>query len=415
MQQRFALLRLLAELSHAVEQFLHLLLLLRHLPALRRILHVLLDVRPRLLLILQRLADLLFILRSITRLLADLLHLLGKFLRSLLPEILLHLFQLTLRARRGVRRIRQLFFLQLLRRLTHLLTRFVQLLLRLRHVLRVLRLLHALLEIIQIAQQLLLLGLQTLELVVQLLLLLLRLRLGDLILKFLDLLRQRLLPPRQFLQPVQHLQVLLLLRRLLFRRGLLLFVALLLLLQFKIHDLVLVRLLPGPLLRLVLPHHLVLTALRTVQPFQRRLFKRQRLIQRRSLLLRRSLLQRPLRILEALPRLRQRLLHLRILRLLHRLLHLFQGDPRGLMHHVDVRHRRLDHSPRVRVTDDLPRRVHQLLHQIHQLVALRLRLPRLAGRSLHLAENIFKMPHIGKEHVAHAPPHLALRPRVLRP
>ena len=99
-QQRFTLLRLLAELSHAVQQFFHLLLLLRHLPALRRILHVLLDVRPRLLLILQRLADLLLILRSVTRLLADLLHLLGKFFRSLLPKILLHLFQLTLRTRR---------------------------------------------------------------------------------------------------------------------------------------------------------------------------------------------------------------------------------------------------------------------------------------------------------------------------
>ena len=277
---------------------------------------------------------------------------------------------------------------------------------------RILRLLHALLEIIQIAQQLLLLRLQTLELVVQFLLLLLRLRIGHLILKFLDLLRQRLLPPRQFLQPVQHLQVLLLLRRLLLGGGLLFFVALLLLLQLQIHDLVLVRLLLA-LRGLVLPHHLMLTALRTVQPFQRRLLKRQRLIQRRSLLLRRRLLQRSLRILETLPRLRQRLLHFRVLHFLHRFFDLLHCDAHGLIHHINIRSGSLYHTPRVRIANDLPCRVDDLLHQVNQLVTRRL--ARWGRRCLHLTEDVFVMTHIGKEHVAHAPPHLPLRPRVLRP
>ena len=290
----------------------------------------------------------------------------------------------------------------------------LQLLLRLRHVLRIVRLLHTLLEIIQIAQQLLLLRLQTLELVVEFLLLLFRLRIGQLVLQFLHLLRQRLLPPRQFLEPIQHLQILLLLRSLFFGGGFLFLVALLLLLQLQIHDLILVRLLSCTR-RAVLANHLMLPALRTVQPFERRLLKGERLIQRRPLFLSRRLLQRLLGVFETFPRLSQRLLHFRVLSFLHPFFNLLQSDAHRLMHHINVRRRSLNHTPRIRVANDLPGGIDDLFDQFNKLIGLRLRLARLTRRSLHLAEDVFKVPHIRKEHIAHITAHLALRSRVLRP
>ena len=287
MQQRLALLSLLTEFTHVVEQFFNVFLLFGHLARLRSVLQALGDVAVGGgLLVLQCFADLLLGLRSFLCLLAELLHFVGKLLARLLSEIFLHLLEFALCTRRGVRSIGELLLFELLDGLIDLFARLFELLLGLGHILGVLRLLHAVFEIIEIAQELFLLGLETFQLIVELLLLLVRLRLRDLVLQFLHLLRQRLLPAGEFLEPVQNLQVLLLLGALRLRGDFFLLVALFLLLELQVHQLIFIRLLAcAGLRRAVLPHHLMLAALSPMQPFECSLLKRQSLIDRRTLFL----------------------------------------------------------------------------------------------------------------------------------
>jgi hypothetical protein len=110
-QQRLALLGLLAELAHVVEEFFDVLLLLGDLTGLRLVLQALGDVAFGGLLVFEGLADLLLRFGGLLSLLAKLLHLVGEFLAGLLAEVLLHLLQFALRARGGVGGVGELLFL----------------------------------------------------------------------------------------------------------------------------------------------------------------------------------------------------------------------------------------------------------------------------------------------------------------
>ena len=125
----------------------------------------------------------------------------------------------------------ELLFIELPSSFIDLLAGLFELFLGLGHVGGVLGFLHALLEVIEIVYELLLLFFETLELVLQILLLLFGFGLIELLLQFLHLLGQCFLTACEFLQPIQHLQVLLLLGGLFFGRLLLFFVALFVLLQ----------------------------------------------------------------------------------------------------------------------------------------------------------------------------------------
>ena len=153
-----------------------------------------------------------------------------------------------------------------------------------------------------------------------------------------------------------------------------------------------------------------------IQPLQRRLFMLLRLIQSRPLLLLLRFLQSLQRFPHRLPRFCQRRLHFRILRLLHLCLRLFERDALRLPHHRHILRRSLHRLPRRRVPHHAPVRIHHLLLQFHQLARfLFSRWPRLCGWRFSLPEYVLKMPHLRKEHVAHRPPHLPLRPCILRP
>ena len=136
-----------------------------------------------------------------------------------------------------------------------------------------LRLLQLILQIIQACQQVLLLLFQALHLIAQFLPLLLALRLRHLLPQLLHFLSQSLLAFGQFLQPIQQLQIFLLLRALLCLSQLFLFIALFLLLQFQIHQLLLLLLGAATLrgIARILLRHQMLTLTRLIQPLQRRL------------------------------------------------------------------------------------------------------------------------------------------------
>ncbi len=414
---------LLADAAHVFEQLAHFTALLldfpRHLAAIEHFFQgggALAGVGR--LLIFERLADLLLLLGHLARLLAELAHFLAEAFGGLLFEVLLHLLQLALGTGGGVCGIGELLLAQFLGGVHHLLAHLVKLLARLGHVGGVLGLLHALFEVVEVAQKLLLLLLQPLELVLQFLALLLGLGLCDLVFQLLHLLRQRLLAAGEFLEPVEHLQVFLLLGALLLGGHFFLLVTLLLLFQLQAAELVFVRPLALPrLARLVLAHDEVLAAAGAVQPLERALLKAQRLIQGGAFLFLGGLLERIKRVLHALPCLGEREFHLGVLGLLHRLFGLVQSDALGLMHHIHIRRGGVHALAGVRVANDAPGGVDHLLLEIEQLVALRL-LAGLAGhggRGLALAEDVLKMAHVGKEHVAHGAAHLALRALVLGP
>ena len=131
---------------------------------------------------------------------------------------------------------------QFFRCLQRLFPHLIEFLARLFHFRSAFRLRQLFIQIIKPPQQIFLLFLQALELIVQFLLLRLAAGLSHLLAQLLHLLGQRLLTAGQFLQLVQDFQALLLLRRLLGLRGFLLFVALLLLLQLQIHQLIILLL-----------------------------------------------------------------------------------------------------------------------------------------------------------------------------
>ena len=164
---------------------------------------------------------------------------------GLLLEFFLGLLEFFLGLGGGGGSLGELLLLELVHGVCHLLTGLVQLLPGLGHALGVLGLFGAFLHLVEVTKELFLFVLETLELIGQLVLFLFGLGVGELLLELTHFFCKGLLPPGQFLQPIQYGEALRLLSGLLFFGFLFLLVALLLLLQFQGVDLLLLGIVGG--------------------------------------------------------------------------------------------------------------------------------------------------------------------------
>ena len=104
-----------------------------------------------------------------------------------------------------------------------------------------------------------------------------------------------------------------------------------------------------------------------------------------------------------------------ILCLFHAFFDLLQSDSDRLINDIHIGSCGLHGASGIGVTNDAPCGIDDLFDEVHELVALGLRFTRLARWRFHLAEDVFKVAHIGKEHVAHRTANFALWSRVFGP
>ena len=367
-------------------------------------------------LIVEGLVNFVLSLREIPGVLPQALRFVGELAGGAFAEILLHGLELTLSAGGGLGGFGQLLLFELLSRIEDLFPRFVELVASLGHLGGVGGFVHFLAEIVEVLEELFLFLLELFELAREFLLFLLALGVAQLVLELLHFLGQRLLASRELFQPGEHLKALLLFRRRL-RGGLaFFFVALVVLFELEGGELFLLLLGTSPARwRLVLAGDLVFAALGTLQPFESALLESEGLIQGASFGFITCLLKGIQRITHALPSLGQCLAQLGILRFFHGFLDHVQGNLLRFGDDSDVIRCILDFFAAGNVADDAPVGVGDLFLQTDKFVGCLLGFARLRRRRFSFAENVLKVAHLSKKHVAHGPPCFSSRSFVFGP